>query len=216
MLKLGKPIGILGGTFDPIHYGHLRTGLELTQSLDLQEVRFIPCLQPVLEKVTRTSVDHRLKMLELAIANQPQFKIDDRELKRNAPSYTVDTLISIREENPETPLCLIIGSDAFANLNRWHRWSDLIQLAHIIVVARPGYTFPMHGPMFTFMERHQISEPDILSRKTAGYIYFPILSLLPFSSTNIRQQISLGLNARYLLPDAVLEYILREKLYSHF
>lgn len=216
MLKLGKPIGIFGGTFDPIHNGHLRMGLELTQSLDLQEVRYIPCHQPLLEKTTRTSAEHRVKMLEIALAHQPQFKIDDRELKRNTPSYSVDTLISIREENPDTPLCLIIGSDSFANLNRWHRWSDLIQLAHIIVVARPGYTLPVHGPMYTFMERHQISEPDILSRKIAGYIYFPILTLLPISSTNIRQQISLGLNPRYLLPDAVLEYILSEKLYSHF
>lgn len=212
-MRATKPIGILGGTFDPVHFGHLRLALELLQQLELQEVRFIPCHQPVLDKTALARPDQRLEMLKLAVADQSSFIIDERELHRASPSYMVETLTSLREEYGKTPLALIMGQDAFASLPRWHRWEELITLSHIIVIGRPGFITPHPSALPVFAQENMVQDAKELQKSSAGHIFFPKITPLSISSTAIRQQLSLGINPRYLLPDAVLEYIQREKLY---
>lgn len=212
-MQTNKPIGILGGTFDPIHYGHLRSALELYQQLDLQEIRFIPCQQPIFDKTAQATPSQRLAMLKVAITDQPHFVIDERELKRKTPSYMVDTLISLQQEFMQTPLCLIIGSDVLSNLDRWHRWQELIKLCHLIVITRPEYDLPQQGPVAELVKKHQIDDPAQLQKQLNGYLIQVKGTLLAISGTLIRQQIVTGSNPRYLLPDPVLQYIRQEKLY---
>lgn len=133
-----KPIGILGGTFDPVHFGHLRTALELKQILDLQEIKFLPCHTPVHKELPSAHPHHRIAMLQLAIANESGFALDDRELRRATPSYMIETLTSLRQELNDTPLILIMGSDAFTNLPTWKNWQQLLDMAHIAVAIRAG------------------------------------------------------------------------------
>lgn len=209
-----KPIGILGGTFDPIHCGHLRLALEIYQQFNWQQIRFIPCQQPVLEKTAQATAEQRMTMLQLAMASQPGFLVDDRELQRDTPSYTIDTLLSLRAELKETPLCLMIGSDTLADLPRWHRWQELIQLAHIVVVPRPGYGLPETGAIADFIQKHKISDYHLLTNHVAGNIFIAdSMTPLNISATVIRRNIMAGFSPRYLLPDVVWDYIQREKLY---
>lgn len=207
-----KTIGILGGTFDPIHYGHLRLGLELCQQFNLQEVRFIPCQKPVLDKKAQATATQRLAMLKLAIANQTKFKIDARELQRLTPSFTVETLQAIRAEVGNVPLAFILGYDSFLSLPRWHRWQELTQLAHLIVVPRPGTTNLELLP--DFIDKNQVTkEYEPLKTSPAGGIFFAEITPLAISSTAIREQLQAGLNPRYLLPESVLEFIKKHHLY---
>ena len=142
-------IGVYGGTFDPIHYGHLRPALDVMTRLDLQEVRFIPCYQPVHREQPGTSAEDRCAMIALAIANQPRFKLDKRELVRQGPSYMVDTLASLRQEmmqhTPSPGLVLMMGLDAFKHFLSWHEWQKILTLAHIALMHRPGEHLPTKG-----------------------------------------------------------------------
>jgi nicotinate-nucleotide adenylyltransferase len=181
-------IGIFGGTFDPVHYGHLRTASELQQVLKLVDVRFVPCAVPPLKAAARAPAALRISMLKAAINNYPGFSLDERELGREGPSYTVDTLLQIRQELPDTPLCLIIGMDAWLSFPQWHRWQDILSLAHIVVVHRPGS--PLHAD---------------LNAVLAGRIFVHEVTQLEISSSAIRQLIADGLGANFLLPDEVGE-----------
>src|SRR5204863_186003 len=134
----GGPIGIFGGTFDPIHYGHLRTAFELWQTLKLAEVRFMPSGNPPHRVRTLADAALRVQMVRVAVADQPAFIVDDREVRRAGASYTFDTLTELRRENPERSLCLLLGMDAFLGLPSWHRWRELFELAHVVVAHRPG------------------------------------------------------------------------------
>jgi len=213
--QLAKPIGIFGGTFDPVHHGHLRTALELYQRLDWQQVRFIPCQQPVLDKKAMASPAQRVAMLQLAIVKQAGFVVDERELKRTTPSYTIDTLISLRQEFPATPLCLVIGFDNLLNLSRWHRWQELLDYAHIVINSRPFYELPATGVIAELIKKHRVQDEKLLHQQLAGLVYYAQLTPLAISATAIREDyIAQGLSPRYLLPDAVWEYIQREKLYQ--
>lgn len=209
-----KSIGILGGTFDPIHYGHLRLAQEIKQQLFCNEIRFIPCQKPVLDKTAYATAAQRLAMLQLAIQDQSDFVADDRELKRDTPSYMVDTLLSLREEFPTQALCLILGYDAFANLLRWHRWEELIKLSHLLVVNRPGYTLTLEPTLKKFWQQHETQDRKLLLNQTHGYLFELRLPTLQISSTYIRQQFTQKLSPRYLLPDSVLHYIEQEKIYD--
>ena len=212
-LKSMKTIGLLGGTFDPIHNGHLRIALELYQQLQLNEVRFIPCQQPVIDKSAQANAEHRLQMLQLALNQQPGFIIDNRELQRSSPSYTIDTLISLRAELENTTLCFIIGSDSLTNLPRWHRWQELINYAHLIIIPRPNYNLPNTGVLTEFIKQHQTTDPTLLKEKPTGLLYIAPFTPLTISSTYIRQQIQTNLSPRYLLPDPVLQYIQINNVY---
>lgn len=197
-------IGIYGGTFDPIHLGHLRTALEVVEGVGLTELRFLPCHVPPHRPPPRFSPEARLHFLKLALEEAPPFfKIDTRELKREGPSYMVDTLITLREELGEMPLALILGRDAFYGLPSWHRWREILQLAHIIVMERPGVSREPSDELREILARSRRDHPEALKKSPAGLIYFQRVSLLEISGTKIRQLLDQGGSVRYLLPERV-------------
>lgn len=206
-------IGILGGTFDPVHIAHLRCALELQQTLQLAEVRFVPCRQPPHRAAPAADPAQRLAMLRLALEGQAGFCIDERELRRTGPSYMVDTLDSLRQELPAQPLCLIIGLDAFVQLNTWHRWERLVELAHIAVMTRPGLRSAPAGEVAALLERCLVDDPQVLHGTPAGRIMLCPVTRMEISATQIRALVAQDRSARYLVPERVLEYIRQRGLY---
>ena len=212
----GPLIGVLGGTFDPIHYGHLRTGLELLERLALDEVRFIPCGQPPHRAAPATPGSLRLRMVEAAVAGQPGFVADGRELEREGPCYTVDTLHSLRQEFPAGALCLLLGMDAFLGLPGWNRWRQLFELAHVVVAHRPGWEAPRDGTLGALLaERRTVSSADLRSSR-AGRIHVEEVTQLEISATGLRDGIRAGGDPRYLLPDAVRNIIFETECYAQY
>ena len=208
------PIGILGGTFDPIHYGHLRPALEMLETLQLAEVRFIPCRIPAHRATPLITAEQRLTLVQRAIADQPGFVADDRELRRDGPSYMVDTLASLRDDlGNDIPLCLILGADAFRGLPSWHRWQQLSELAHIVVMQRPGALSSLPPVLEEFIALRRIEEVIALRQKPAGSILFQLVTQLHISATQIRALLAHGQSPRYLLPEAALAYIHDRALY---
>jgi nicotinate-nucleotide adenylyltransferase len=210
---LEKPIGILGGTFDPIHHGHLRLALELYERLDLAEVRFIPAAQPPHREMPIVDGFMRLAMIRAAIVDIKGLTVDDRELQRAGFSYTVDTLTSLREEYPQRGLCLILGMDAFMGLPKWQQWEHLIELAHLLVVRRMGTLLPEAHQMRDFLKIHQAFQPQQLMQQPSGKIWIEEIPTLAISATQIRGLIAAGKNPRYLLPLAALDIINSHQLY---
>lgn len=218
-----KKIGIFGGTFDPIHIGHLRMALELKQQLGLDEMRLLPCHQPPHRDAPQVSSQQRAEMLRIALQDCPELQLDERELQRDKPSYTYDTLQEFRKEfGSEVSLVLCMGEDAFAGLPKWYCWQELIQLAHIVVIARPGWSIPASGEARDLLNKHlrevnsldeQSLDEKPLDETPAGSIVLQSPRLLPISATEIRQQISAGHSAQFLVPDEVWNYIKANKLY---
>ncbi|HHH35239.1 MAG TPA: nicotinate-nucleotide adenylyltransferase [Gammaproteobacteria bacterium] len=206
-------LGIFGGTFDPVHYGHLRIALEMGQALGLEEVRFVPCRLPPHRGRPGAAAQDRCNMLRLALACQRGFVVDERELRREGPSYMVDTLTSLREEVGQRPLCLMLGMDAFASLDTWHRWERLIELAHLVVAHRPGIDGEPSSAVSGLLARHGVEDGERLRRSPSGCILLQPVTQLEISATRIRELVRGGQNPRYLLPEPVLEYIWREGLY---
>lgn len=206
-------IGLLGGTFDPVHYAHLRCALEVQQTCEFDSVRFIPCHQPPHRTQPNANPRQRLAMLRLAIEGQHGFEIDERELHRDGPSYTVDTLQSLRKEVGAKPLCLMLGTDAFSRLDSWHRWEELVDLAHIAVMHRPALCAEPSAAVRALMNERQTRDHRRLRHESAGSILLCTVSQIEISATRIRELIAAGRSARYLLPDPVLDYIRRERLY---
>jgi len=207
-------IGLLGGTFDPVHFGHLRPALEVRQALDLDEIRLIPCHVPPHRPSPVASARQRMAMLQAAVDGHGGFVIDARELAREGPSYTFDTLAALREDGGGAALCLLVGMDAFRGLDSWHRWRELLDHCHLIVMTRPGAVFPEHGELGTFIRRHRISEPAALRAQAAGLLYFQEVSQLDISATRIRALLERGAAADFLLPDSVLAIIREQGLYT--
>ncbi len=212
-----KLIGLLGGTFNPIHHGHLRAAQELADALSLHEVRFIPSANPPHKLAPAVSAEHRAAMVQLAISDHPRFKLDTRELNRDGASYTFDTLLSLREELGENvALCWVMGSDAFVKLNTWHRWKEILNHCHIILVQRPNAENQPALPdeLATFLQDNYTENMDDLCEKSAGYIHMQAITPLDISATKIREALKNGQSARYLMPDNVIDYIKTHKLYS--
>ena len=209
-----KPIGIFGGTFDPIHVGHLRTAYELKSALDLAEVRFIPSRIPPHRPPAVAPEALRLRMLECALEGIAGFSVDGRELRREGPSYMVDTLASLRAELGQTPLCLILGLDAFKGLPTWHRWQELPALAHIVVALRPGAELPVEGEAARMLQVAAETLPGDLAASPAGRVLLTEVTQLDISSSAIRRLIAAGGDPRFLVPDAVLELIGKTHIYS--
>ncbi|NNC98006.1 MAG: nicotinate-nucleotide adenylyltransferase [Gammaproteobacteria bacterium] len=203
-----RTIGVFGGTFDPIHFGHLRTAFELMQAVNLDEVRFIPCGDPPHGKRTVATADQRFDMVELAVEAQAGFVADDREIIRGGASYTVDTLESLRTEFPDASLCLILGMDAFLGLPSWHQWRRLLNLANIIVAHRPGWRKPTDGRLQEILRDQGTAFPGELHWHHAGRIYIHAVTQLEIASSRIRDLIQSGYDARFLLPDKVNQKIL--------
>jgi nicotinate-nucleotide adenylyltransferase len=213
---LPPAVGIFGGTFNPVHFGHLRPALELREQLSLQRMLLVPCSIPPHREQPEATAEQRLVMLKHAVASEAALEIDERELHREGPSYMVDTLSSLREELGDTPICLCLGVDAFLGLTGWHRWQELLELSHIVVAHRPGWHFEpaaMQGELKALLSSRQCQQPKAIHEKPAGHIVLQAVTQLAISSTAIRETISQGRSARYLLPDDVWHYILEQKLY---
>jgi nicotinate-nucleotide adenylyltransferase len=209
-----RPIGIFGGTFDPIHYGHLRSAFEMLQALDFEEVRFIPCGDPPHRGVTYATAEQRSQLVELAIEGQDGFIADDRELTRGGLSYTVDTLESLRKEFPGRSLGLIVGMDAFLGLPGWHRWDEILDIAHIIVAHRPGWKAPDIGALGRLISDFGTHRVKDLHTATAGRVHIHAVTQLEISSTEIRDLVAAGRDPRFLMPDAVRDEILNSGIYT--
>lgn len=206
-------LGVLGGTFDPVHYGHLRPALEVQQALGLEQVRLVPCHVPPHRPQPQATPQQRVAMLQAAIARHPVFTVDARELARPGPSYTLDTLVSMRAESPGTSLVLLVGMDAFRGLETWHRWRELLEHCHMVVMTRPGAALPERGALADYIGRHRVQEAGRLRTRAAGLLLFHTVSQLDISATGIRQLLAAGLDAGFLLPDSVLDIIREEGLY---
>jgi len=207
-------IGILGGTFDPIHFGHLRPALELLEELQFQEIRFMPSAVPPHRDQPQTPTDDRRAMVELAIDGQPGFVLETCEIERSGPSYMVDSLALLRNSlGAQTPLVLILGMDAFVNLPQWNRWQELTRHAHLLVTQRPGYAPEMEAELEDWLASRLVDDVQALRSEPGGSILFRQQVLLEISSTEIRERIGRGLSPRYLLPDAVCDYIRERGLY---
>jgi nicotinate-nucleotide adenylyltransferase len=212
-------IGVLGGTFNPIHFGHLRLAQELADALGLKEVRFVPAANPPHKNAPSVSAFHRAEMVKLAIADNPSFKLDERELHRTGASYTIDTLISLRSElSAEAAVCLIMGSDAFTQLNTWYRWQELLDYCHIILVQRPLTTVmnqpPLANELALLLQNHYTENVSDLTNQNAGLIHMQSITALSISSTVIRAAFQLNQIPHYLMPQTVIDYIATNQLYD--
>jgi nicotinate-nucleotide adenylyltransferase len=208
------PLGIFGGTFDPIHYGHLRTAFELQQALRLAEVRFLPTGNPPHRDHTTADAEQRLAMVRAAVADQKGFVVDDREVRRTGVSYSVDTLTELRAEFPRRSLCLLLGMDAFLGLPHWHRWQEILSLAHVVVAHRPGWKAPTQGPLGEVMVDRGTGSIRDLHGAPAGRIYVHAVTQLEISSTELRQLIAGGGDPRYLVPEPVRAVVRESGCYA--
>ena len=209
-------IGILGGTFDPIHFGHLRPALEIFEQLGLDELRLIPSAKPPHRWQPEASEAHRLAMVELAVKGADGFVVDDREYHRDGASYTVDTLASIRDEidkkkGESEPLCMLIGMDAFEHFTTWHDWQGILNLAHLVISSRPGTRMVETAD---WMKDRVTEDINDLQKTSAGKLYFANVSQYDLSATFLRKQILAGKSLQYATPVDVSEYIKQNKLYK--
>ena len=211
-------IGVFGGTFDPIHFGHLRLAEEMAEGLGLERVLFIPAGQPPHRGAPHTAAVHRLEMVRRAVAGNPCFAVDAREVESPRPSYTADTLTTLRAEvGDEQPLWLLLGADAFLELPTWHEWRRLFELAHIAVAARPGAQLLQSDTMPEIL-KNEVSQRQVAAGSEtgpAGSVLLRQTTPLDISATAIRDTLARHGSARYLLPDAVLDYIHEHQLYLH-
>ncbi len=213
MSTLNQAIGLLGGTFDPIHFGHLRMAIELGATFNLAKIHVIPCYQPVHRQLPVASATERLAMVEYAVANETMLCADGCEVARQSPSYTIETLLALRAEQPETPLCLLLGIDAFLGFPSWHRAQDILSLAHLIIAHRPPYELPKSGAIADLLYGRLQQDIVFIQHHLAGGILFHPITALEISASDIRKQIAMGGNPRYLLPDAVFDYIQQQGIY---
>lgn len=212
-------VGMFGGTFDPIHYGHLRVAEEIVEVVGLRKMYFIPAGQPRLRHTPIATPEHRVELVRLAIKENPDFMLDDREIHRDGTSYSIDSVFEIKQELGEADrLCFVIGLDAFIKLPEWKDWREFFNLCHFIITARPGYVFTsIHELLPKRLDeeysRRWVSSTDSLRNYANGLIFTVSTSMLDISATCIRKKIASGRNVRYLVPDMVISYIKANKLY---
>ena len=209
-----RPIGVFGGMFDPVHYGHLRTAHELFEHLDLEVIAFVPAGDPPHRAAPLADSATRLAMLRAAIDGDARFFVDDRELRRGGPSYTVLTLEELRAERGTQPIVLIMGMDAFAGLDGWHRASELIRLAHMVVAVRPGSQPPRGGLAAELLRDRCCEDPRRLSGTPAGLVHVNMGTQLDVSSSAVRDVVAAGRDPRYLMPEAVRRIIIARGSYA--
>jgi len=209
-------IGIYGGTFDPVHFGHLRPALDVMQALQLEQIRFIPCGNPPHREQPVASPAQRLEMLRLAIAGHAALVVDEREIVRAGPSYMVDTVSSLQSEFADQEFCLIVGIDAFNEFDRWREWQTLLQKIKLVVAHRPKYDVSAHnwrGPLAAYVENYRVNTiSDFTAARTPAIFFCPVTQL-EISSTKIRELLAARQSAAFLLPADVIHYISTQALY---
>lgn len=213
-----RAFGLLGGTFDPIHYGHLRLAEELAEALELETVRFLPTGTPPHRGSPVASAADRLAMVKLAIAGNPRFVLDEHEVHKTTPCYMVDTLTVLRAEVGDAPIVLFLGADAFAGLTAWHDWRRLFDLAHLAVARRPGdggehWQACLPRELADQFAARHTTDSGILRASPAGRLFLNTITQLDISASRIREIFTAGREPRYLLSDAVLDYINRNRLF---
>ena len=210
-------IGLYGGTFDPVHFGHLRPALDVLQALHLEQIRFIPCGLPVHRQLPIAAAEHRARMLQLAIAPQPAFELDDRELKRDGKSYMVDTVLNVQQAFPGKDFCLIVGIDAFNEFDSWKDWQTIIARIKLVVAHRPGYPLNEQNwnpALRDYVDQHRKQDVTQFTTNHAAAVFFCPVTQLEISSTRIREQLQAKQDVAFLLPATVIEYIKQHQLYS--
>ncbi len=208
-------IGIFGGSFDPIHFGHIKSVLALLARFDFKQIRLIPCQQSPLKDIPQASAEQRWEMLNLITDSHERLLADNRELKRKGPSYTIDTLKELKEEtNSQEPLVLIIGIDAFLEFCKWHQYKEILSLSHIVLLQRPGYTLPKYGCEKDIFDASVTEDIKDIMETLNGKIYLSDEEKIEISSTDIRKCISEGRQPRYLLPGNIWNYIRGNNLYK--
>lgn len=207
-------VGILGGTFDPVHFGHLRAAVEARDKLMIDDLRLIPTGRPAHRSQPVASAEQRLEMVRLAIAGCSGLRVDDREVRRPGVSWMVDTLTEIRGEVGRAPLLLLIGQDAANALDGWHQWRRLFELAHIVVMRRPEAHFDCRGELREQIESRRTADLRALSRAEAGCVLSLEVTQLDVSSTFIRNLLAQGRSPRFLLPESVLDHVRAQGLYG--
>ncbi|MDB4281661.1 nicotinate-nucleotide adenylyltransferase [Paraglaciecola sp.] len=206
-------LGLLGGSFNPVHFGHLRGAIEAMGLLNIEQLALMPAPEPPLKDLPLVSIAHRVAMLRLAIKEFPGLSLDTRELDRPGLNYTVDTLMALRTEHgPSVSLIFIMGADSLANLPRWSRWEQLLELANIAVITRPGAPVTHAEPVASWLAEHRC-DAKMLRQQTAGGVALLDQTPLAISSSAIRADIHTGRSVRFLLPDAVIAYIAQHNLY---
>lgn len=210
-------IGVFGGTFDPVHFGHLRPALDVKQALGLREMRLIPAFQPPHREVPVANPGQRLTMLRAAVGDEPDLLVDNREMRREGVSYMVDTLLSLREELGDEPLCLVLGADAFMQLDGWRQWQRIPELAHLVIAHRPGWEMEvdlLSEELQLLWRQRLAAEASELTAQPAGRLWLQPVTQLDISATRIRDLVAAGESPRFLLPDAVWNLIRMHGLYG--
>ncbi len=207
-------IGFLGGTFDPIHNGHLHAAATAAAALDLERVELVLAAQPKHRAPPHASIEQRWAMLELAVTGNDLLRADDREIRRGSASYTVETLEEVRAESgPLMPIVWLLGWDAYRNLTTWHRWRELLSFAHLAVLRRPGTDTSLNDSMREFTAEHRIDSAAGLHRRPTGGVFFLDAPMLSISSTDVRARLQGGEDVGQLLPSAVWTYIKEHQSY---
>jgi nicotinate-nucleotide adenylyltransferase len=209
-----KPLlGIFGGTFDPIHKGHFLVAERLLEKLNFSEIKFIPCKLPVHKNGTHASTEQRVAMLDLALAQHKKLTVDTREIERTTPSYMVETLKSLREDYPDAPLALIMGTDSFSSLHTWRQWQKLTDYAHLIIVKRPGVELYWPIELVKDLKSKVISDISELYNSLNNKLYFFKTETMDVSSTELRQKFTLKADLSSYIPEEVLKYIVNHRVY---
>jgi nicotinate-nucleotide adenylyltransferase len=213
--KSVNSVAIFGGTFDPVHNGHLRSAIEIKEALGVDELRLMPSHRPPLRGVPGAESRQRLAMVAAAVNGQSGLRVDDRELRRDGPSYTVDTLRDLRAElGAAVSLTVVMGSDAFNQLHRWQDWQSLFSLANVLLLHRADYPLAADAMVTAFVEERRVADASELTAVSAGGFYELGLIQLPISATDIRQRLASGKSISYLVPDVVADYIAEHGLYT--
>lgn len=220
-MQLTPPLGIFGGTFDPIHFGHITPVIEGAEKANIKKVALMPCYIPSHKNPATASSEDRLKMVELVCADYPLFYPDARDINRGKPTFSVDSLKEIRAAMPSTPLCFFIGSDSLQNLLTWHDLQTLFTLCHFIVCERTGDSVKgmqgnsnEHMQLKKLLSQRQTFNPEAVHNSLAGHIYIANTQALTMSSTEIRQQLAKNQSVEGFLPSKILDYIQQHKLYQ--
>jgi nicotinate-nucleotide adenylyltransferase len=207
-------VGILGGCFDPVHYGHLKPAAEIQQRLALDELRIVPCYKPVHRPAPVADAEQRLHMLRLALQEFPQFNLDEREIQRGGDSYTFDTLSELRRDYPQDTLCLLLGADALQGFTQWHRWQQILEMAHLIIGARPGYELIPGSVTAQLLGRYGLQADDELRTRPAGGIRPVSIVQYDISSTAIRERLRNGQSIVGLVPPALAQWLANNPIYK--